>query len=413
MPLRRALVVSTLFVAACADAPLPAPAAPRPSRAASAPVAKVRPIPAPAASSVVAAEPPPPPPVLAVPPPPAEPLPPITRGFAKLTLPGAKMSIVGVAGRSPTDIWFLDTAAAYIIHQGGVEHWNGTRIDRVIAPECQGTFLEIQLDRDGILLPGTDPGSGSWTSAYIPFKGKSWGCDYAFWGVAMGLSNGHFSEAGPAPGAAAWAFDCPSPFHGPCSFRSAGGRRAPFPEDLAALSSDKEVKNLRTRHWQIRGDDTGWMVLEDERQPEDGDEAHAALHRYNGVTWSVVSSLDALDISGMWVDQEGNPWLTANGALVRHDGKVTVRLPVPEAFAPTVITGTNARDVWFFGPAKQVYQWDGERLRGGEAPFDVGGAWAAPNGEVWITGRWDYDTGQSAAPVGVVARTAALPEVKQ
>jgi hypothetical protein len=176
--------------------------------------------------------------------------------------------------------------------------------------------------------------------------------------------------------------------------------------DIATASTGEEPRALRTRYWQIRGDDDGWMVL-------DGEPERPQLLRYNGVTWRVVSPLDDLDITGMWVDPEGHPWLTAEGALVRSDGVTTTRLPVTEAFAPTTITGTSARDVWFFGPGKQVHQWDGERLRRGEAPFEVGNAWAAPNGEVWITGRWDHENYAATTGAGVVARSAALPGVQR
>ena len=156
----------------------------------------------------------------------------------------------------------------------------------------------------------------------------------------------------------------------------------------------------------MHGLDDGWITSIDE-------DRRARLLRYNGVTWAPQATFDpGLAIVAMWVDEQAHPWLLARrggkeedpaNVVLRFDGQALHSVPVPASFAARGVQGTSARDVWFVGAGRTVYQWDGQRLRQGEAPIDVADAWSSPGGEVWIVG-----TGDKA----VAARTAPLAEVR-
>jgi hypothetical protein len=120
------------------------------------------------------------------------------------------------------------------------------------------------------------------------------------------------------------------------------------------------------------------------------------LHRYNGVTWAPVATIDKdLWVVDLWVDEEGHPWLTARRGekwddpattVLRFDGHALRSLPVPASFATRFVRGTSSSDVWFAGAGSKVYQWDGKQLRQGPAPFDASDVWSSPGGEVWLVG---------------------------
>ena len=310
-----------------------------------------------------------------------------------------------MAGRSADDLWFVSDEVLnqqIYAEQGVLIHFDGKRVLEQSRPPCgKSVFQRILLDREGILLPGRSHGGdwGFWQTARRPFSGGKWACDtvwsHGCFGPA-GSDNANFSSTPIAPGQRALALDCDATCRGACRFRGRGGRRVPHPQRLAS-STDEPAP--RAWHWQVR-DDGGWMVLADE---DDGRE----LLRFDGVAWTKAASLGDLVISAMWIDERDHPWLLAGGAVLHFDGRALIRLPVPEGIAATVITGSSARDVWFFGPGRDAYQWDGERLHHGLAPFDAGDAWAAPNGEVWIVGRWNDDEARGSTPAGVVARTTA------
>jgi hypothetical protein len=153
----------------------------------------------------------------------------------------------------------------------------------------------------------------------------------------------------------------------------------------------------------MRGPADGFMLLPDE-------EGRLALLRYNGVAWVNVASLDDLQISALWIDDEGRVWLPAPGALLRFDGRSLVAIPVAPGFAPGVVAGRSGRDLWFFSPGKVVHHWDGQRFQQGETPFEVGGAWVAPGGEVWIVGQGSAEAANT--PPGLVGHAPGVAEVR-
>jgi hypothetical protein len=299
-----------------------------------------------------------------------------------VTLPGVVGELVGVHGRGPRDIWFLTNELIPLPHYrsklGVAVHYDGKRVVKKHVPSCwSGHFSTIVTDRDRVLLQGMDPyvrGVAQMTAS-LSRDGK-WGCEHAY-------STLHVS-----PGEPAWTLACSSIDRADCFLTRADGRAAPLPTVHASFGSGGQATTLSAGSLWMRGLDDGWMTS----PAGDGSEW---LLRYNGVTWAPQAALgEGAEVLDMWVDEEGHVWLLVKGGkedpgtkALRFDGRALHALPVPAHFAASRVTGTGPRDVWFVGAGLEVYQWDGERLRQGEAPFKVGDAWSAPGGELWIVGN--------------------------
>lgn len=401
MPLRRPALGLAALLAACAPPPPPAaPPAPVP-RAVTAP-----PPPAVASPDPSAPLPPLPPPPSPRPPLPraepiTEPLPPLERRFATVTLPGVKAGLVSVDGRGDRDIWFLaneerpSRSSKYTIEVGVVVHYDGRRVDRRLVPDCYGAqFGAVHASGHGVVVTGMNPfvRAPMWEIAQLAEgKGKAWTCTNAY------------SDVRAAPGGDLWALSCGSMDGRRCGFRAEGGRRAPFPVHHRGFGADGADTPLRPEFWEMRGPADGWMILAD----EDG---QLGLHRYNGVAWALVAPLEGITPTAFWVDEESRAFIAASGVLLRSDGRAFTAIPVPAGFEPSLMVGRSARDLWFFGKGQVVYHWDGHRFQQGESPFLVGGAWAAPGGEVWIVGQGGEGT--STSPPGVVGRAPAAMGVR-
>lgn len=367
--------------------PAAAPAAAPPAAASAAPAARV-----PAAPSQ------------------AEPLPPLTRPFVTVTLPGVSGALVGVHGRGPRDIWFLTDEefddGHYHISQGGLVHHDGNRVIKQHRPDCMGAqYSGILTDRDSVLLTGMNAYTRGVSQMTVSLTRKGqWVCGW-------GYSTTHVS-----PGELAWTAMCGSRGGSDCFLTRADGRAAPLPSHAFAADTE-EAAPLGIGVLWMRGLDDGWMTSL-------GKEAW--LFRYNGVTWAPQAALgNGVEALDMWVDEEeGYVWLLAHRAsaeqkgedmVLRFDGRALHALPLPPGFAASRVIGTGPRDVWFVGEGRAVYQWDGERLRQGQAPFAVSDAWAARGGEVWIVGAGSEATGKEArdgAGTAVAAHTAFRSEVR-
>ena len=171
---------------------------------------------------------------------------------------------------------------------------------------------------------------------------------------------------------------------GPCALGTAW---APSFNEPSGDAIDMGIHHIAA--W-MHGLDDGWLLTW-------GEDGRKWLHRYNGVTWAPVATIEKeLSVIDLWVDEERRPWLTVRrgrqwdgpaNMVLRFDGKALQALPVPASFTTGLVRGTSSRDVWFVGAGRKVYQWDGERLRQGEAPFDASDAWSSPGGEVWMVGE--------------------------
>ena len=89
-------------------------------------------------------------------------LPPLTRTFTKLTLPGVKGAVVGVRGRSARNLWFLtdeefaSPLRKYAIGRGMLAHYDGTSVLEQITPfACFGAeYTSLEIGPEGVFLAG-------------------------------------------------------------------------------------------------------------------------------------------------------------------------------------------------------------------------------------------------------------------
>lgn len=395
----RLALVSTLLLG-CADA-VPPPAAPQDP-----------PPPPPAAPPTAAAKPPPPPapappaPRAAIAPPALEePLLPLTRRFVTVRMKGVKGRFTSISGRSARDLYLLtdeQPANHGIGPYGAIYRSDGHRVTERIVPDCAAMFFDVVASKRDVVvvahnewMRGVPP-----TFRAVLAKGKSPRCDFDFYEAGFTVSSGD----------RVWALSCGRE-GSRCALRAVNGPAATMPSSHPSFANGGEAALLPVSALQMRGPDEGWMIAADE-------EKQTWLLRYNGVVWTKVSMVDeGLEIGGLWADGEGHVWVLAGHAtdgpsdmLYRLDGEVLRPVPVPRGFQATGIRGTGARDVWFLGGrGRSVYQWDGARLRRGEAPWEIAGGWAAPGGDLWVFGRSEEDGGP---PAGTLAHTAPLAEAR-
>jgi hypothetical protein len=308
----------------------------------------------------------------------------------KVTLPGVAGSLVSVSGRSARDLWFISdeefsfTPQQPKMQQGVLIHSDGKRVLARIEPGCWGAvFTSIRVAKRGLVLQGGSPyyRGPSVMIGNLDERGK-------------GECLHEWSTARVAPGGT-WKLECRTQLGESCVLGSNDGKRSPLPWSHPSFVGGGAGAPLGAEAWEMRSGTDGWMVLHGE---EDDD---YAVYRYNGVTWAPLGAIPKGDGVALWLEDDDHPWVVSSGPPLRFDGRAFVPIPAPEAFAATIIAGTGPRDVWFLGAGRRVYQWDGQRLHEGEAPFDVGDAWADPGGEVWIVGKGEGGPGK-----GVTARTA-------
>jgi hypothetical protein len=419
----RSLLAGAVLAAGCGGA-VPPPSAPAEVQASpSPPPARERPrdAPPPAPPVVEEAKPADAGPIL-------EPLLPLARPIVSVTLPGVDWPLTAVQARSPHEVWFLGGA-----DEGGclvrydpprvvvVARWTESDLDRGIStpskrkpapnefmkvfsygPHTPG-FSGVFLGKDEVMLTGS---VAAWARGPGMLRGAlrhgKWSWESSYWRGLTVSSGEHVWELNCSPVMDSWWT------YRDCSFWASGGPPASFPSHDASYGQEGESTALVVQALQMRGLDDGWIVIADEGEPR-------LLLRYNGVTWAPVAAIDAaLTVVGLWGDEAGNAWIAARrggkdddpaNVALRFDGHALRPLPVPASFAATSVTGTGPEDVWFLGAGRKVYQWDGQRLRVGEAPFDVGAAWASTGGEMWVVGD-----GKSAK--GVVGRVAPRGEVR-
>lgn len=317
-----------------------------------------------------------------------EALPPLTRSFARVQMKGVKEPFIAVGGRGPRDVLFLteesfgQVRGSIMGGAGIIYRSDGERVVERMVPCGHYSFSSIVASRDEIVLDGHNmwfrgvPGR-LWSSfAGGGAKRAAWECSRMF--------RGGFAVAS---GGQVWRYECS---YAGCAVTAPGLPEVPLPEG----AGNGEVMAL----W-MRAADDGWVIV-----PE-GD-GRSALFRYNGVAWTRRASLDDLEAREMWGDGDGHLWIlahrgaqkgqhqTAANAVLRFDGRTLVEVAVPRGFAASLLRATGPEDVWFVGAERRAYQWDGQRLHQGEAPFAPTDAWAAPGGELWIVG--DKEPGTAA-----------------
>jgi hypothetical protein len=350
----------------------------------------------------------------------AEPLPRLTRPIVSVTVPGVEGPITSVHGRSSHDIWFLaggDDFPGSLVHYEPprarvVAHWTYEDylkpapvrpvVNKFMSVFSYGPhtpiFLGVYVDAEEVHLLGSvvawARGPGLLRGALS--KDGTWRWESSFWRGAT------FSS-----GDLLWKLDCDMEWRD-CSFETSGALHVPLPSHDGSFGEQGARTPLAFGAMWMRGLDDGWMTITD-------DDGRPRLLRYNGVTWAPLAALDAeLAVVSLWADAAGHAWIAARrggkdedpaNVLLRFDGSALHALPVPASFAAFTVRGTGERDVWFVGAGRKVYQWDGQTLRQGEAPFGVGDAWASPDGEVWLAS-------DGKAGKGVVARIPRPSEVR-
>lgn len=386
-------LVACLLATGCGGAPVPPD--PPPSVA---PVKVPVAAPTPPAAAPVAS-----PTSLPTPPPLAEPLPALTRSFVSVTLPGIQRTINAISGRGPDDIWFLtrEEIVDFARTVGGeIFQYDGKRVKAHGHPCAASIFGDLVVGKDAVVAMGYLP----WSRGVYPYfrasldRNGTWNCDEDHGGYPTGLTR--------SDGEHVWELGC---FGDNCRLEASGGPAVSVPSYHVTFAGRGESQPPPISALWMQGLDDGWMVHED-------DDRRRRLVRYNGVTWVPVAVLDAdLFAVDMWADEDDHVWLTARrggddsdpaNTLLRFDGQKLSIVAVPPKFTTRKVRGTGARDVWFTGDGKKLYQWDGEQLRAGEAPFAVDELWAAPGGEVWFSGP---EPSEGGPPPGVVAHTVPLP----
>jgi hypothetical protein len=330
----------------------------------------------------------------AAPPPIDEALPPLTRTFANVRIAGVKDPFIAVGGRSAREVLFLTEEGhrprhrgIFVVGTGILYRTDGERVVERMEPCGEYSFGSIAASRDEILLAGSNlyfrgvPG-GLWASFAAPAPGKraEWDCSSQF-ARGSALSSG----------GRVWRLACT---YGPCVIEASGAPPVRPPTIASPRDPRGSVESV-TAFW-MRAPDDGWAVQ------DEGDNRYA-LFRYNGVSWTKRASLDDLEPWDMWVDGEDHVWIlarrgapvpsgsssrdrTSANVVLRLDGRALTELRLPRDFEATSLRATGPSDIWFLGHGRAVFQWDGQRLRRGEAPFPASNAWAAPGGEVWIIG---------------------------
>jgi len=318
-----------------------------------------------------------------------------------LGLPRAE--IISIHGRNPHDIWFL-TEDQTVLHDDGKRI-----VDRYVEPCGWGNygdteggvstrFAQILVDKEKVHVLGEsrDPYTrvGGDLTATLSKNNKKWSCKEQGITPALAASFGdHTWKLAHNMASAA------------CRLRALDGPCASPPSwapSYAEPSGDAVDMGIDSIALWMFGVDDGFIVTFD-------DEGRLWIHRYNGVAWSPVAALDKeIRIMNLWADDERHLWLTARrgghwgdpATMILHfDGKALRALPVPASFKTRFVHGTSARDVWFFGAAGKVYQWDGETLRQGAVSSDASDGWSSLGGEVWLVSK---DGVWHTAPLGEV-----------
>jgi hypothetical protein len=347
---------------------------------------------------------------LEIPPPLTEPLQPLTRSFASFSFPGVVGGISAIGGTGSKDLWLI---AGKSIKNGSLEEWgvvyhyDGQRSKSYGHPCFAANFSQIVATKDTVVAVGFRPWSRGVAPPFRIALGRDgkWPCDYADIGFSSGFT--------VAAGEKVWQLSC---LGGDCTLETAGGPAAPVPrfhETHEDPNPDDRRVPLVFSAFHMRGADDGYLVRE-------GEDRTAWLFRYNGVTWKAETPLPAgLSINSLWTGDEGHAWILARSGgkdddpanlVVRWDGRAFTALAVPKDFAALSACGTSASDVFFFGTGKAVYQWDGQRLRKGETPFNPADTLCLPRGDVWIVGATSADDPNAENPLA--ARLPA-PEVKR
>lgn len=355
---------------------------------------------------VPATTPPAPPPELAGAPL-AEPLPPLTRSFTDVALPGVRGVLTAISGRSEKDLWLLSNEGTEKwgrYESGAVYQYDGKRV-KALGHPCDGAnWWDLVAGKDTVVATGYR----AWSRGVYPFfratlsaNGK-WRCDYHDLGFASGLTRGG--------GGRVWQLGCGSE----CRFDVAGGEAIAFPSVHRGSAAREPGAPPPYSALAMTGAADGWLVHE-------GEDGRDWLFRFNGVAWTALAPLaEDTTATDVWGDAEGNAWIPVRAAdkedapataLLRWDGRVLAHVAVPPSFQVGVVRGTGPRDVWLFGPDRRMYQWDGATLRQGKAAFDVNDAWAAPDGDLWLVGA--QEASDDKPPLPRAAHTGPLPEVRK
>ncbi len=381
------------------------------------PVAPVAPPPLP-----LVVPPPPPPPELPLPPPVpeapvpapapphlAEPLPALARTFTLVPMPGVKDAITGISGRNSSDIWLLSGETLDFGSRpetGVVYRYDGKRVKSYGHPCIAANWGDVVAGKDIVVATGYR----AWSRGVLPLfratlspDGK-WSCDHRDVGFTMGITR--------SAGGRVWQLSCIS--NRPCRLDVAGASPVPFPSYHP--SGDEplgEEDPSPLGAFAMTSASDGWLVNE-------GEDGRDWLFRFNGVTWTPLAPLaPETHATDVWGDAEGNAWIPLRTsekdddpatALLRWDGHTLAHVAVPASFKVGIVRGSGPRDVWFFGPERAIYHFDGQHLRQGKGTFDIIDAWAAPDGDLWIVGAEDV---KRDAPAARAAHTGPLPEVQK
>lgn len=376
----RPLPALVLLLAACAPEAI-SPAMPP------APPAAVEEAPPPAGAAPWR-EPPVQPPELPVT---TEPLPPLSREIVEVAYQAAAPE--SVHARGPREAWILTEDMEVLQH-------DGRRVVKVHQQPCMPGGLQSMIRhtqvialRDEVRAYGMMPGNRSSAFEHLAtLRGGRWSCG------GTDASPGTYVSAGQE----VWSYGCyPS---GPACWIRTGGQMARLP----ALLHDGQAWDApppRVAAVWLRAPDDAWMSSEE-----------GGLYRYRGVVFRPVEIPAGLVIDAVLPAADGSAWMAFHradatpaegrpprgGGLGRWDGERLSPVAVPEDFRVDRLLAGSGREVWMLGQRRAVYQWDGQRLRGGRLAFDVRTAWASAEAGVWIGG--------AAEGRGRLAHVAPAPE---
>jgi hypothetical protein len=286
--------------------------------------------------------------------------------------------IVSVHGSGPRDVWLLTSDQELV-------HHDGRRVLRTWASPCQpkdpsamrGGFDTVIASKGEVHLYGWAPWVNESRTAEATIRGGRLSCSTDWTGAGRRTASA---------GSVIWRLFC-SPQGEYCNVEATHGPPVPLPERHGA-NTVAPISGL----W-MRAPDDAWLSTSAER----GD-APMLLH-FNGVAWEPVALPGGGEVRDLWIDPEGHAWIVVAGSVLRWDGRAVTRVATLAGFDATLVRGTSAHDVWFFG-LRTAWQFDGQRMHAGPVPFAAKDAWSTPGGEIWIVG--------SSGKGGVAAR---LPEV--
>lgn len=307
--------------------------------------------------------------------------------WCRVELPEARVSLNGIWGSGPSDVWIVGTPA--IVH-----HWNGSRFESSRIETNQSLFGIWGSGKDDVWAFSTThsmwhavPDAG-WSRSngtvgmldgggYPPAISAMWGPNATdLWAVGPSTEFGVrllpsvYHSEGWRNGEPDWQ---PSHTGDP----SASGAPA-----LEKITFNAVCGSSDTRVW-IAGNG--------------GKMRYSSGWRGEATTWSPLNSHTSRDLFALWCSPDGDVWTAGEGGVIRRitrseDGYVASEIETPTTRSLRGLWGAAADDIWAVGDAGTILHWDGKAWSVPEAPLgatqdNLFAIWGASKDELWIAGR--------------------------